>query len=61
MSNVRLAVVNDWLTLKVTVLPPILLEIVGIAGHKMLIRKIGFINLMVILVMFLPLFVHKFW
>ena len=29
-------------------------KLVDIAGHKILIRKIGIINLMVILVIFLP-------
>ena len=35
-------------------------KLVDITGHKMQIRKIEIINLMVILVIFLPLFVHKY-
>ena len=34
-------------------------KLVDIAGRKIQIRKIGLINLMVILVIFLSLFVHK--
>ena len=36
------------------------MKLVDIAGHKIWIRNIGTINLMVILVIFLPLFVHKY-
>ena len=35
-------------------------KLVDIAGRKIQIRKIGIINLMVILVISLPLFVHKY-
>ena len=36
------------------------MKLVDIAAHKIGIRKIGIINLMVILVIFLPFFVHKY-
>ena len=36
------------------------MKIVDIAGRKMWIRKIALNNLLVILIIFLPLFVHKY-